>query len=280
MIKNSNGITLVSLIITIAVMTIIASITVSTSMDRFEINKLNKMINDITFLKEKVSNYYLQYKELPVVKADNNNYIEYTNIQFNVDENDNERYYIIDLEAMGDIALNYGKEGFENSNNSEDLYIINEKTHNIYYVRGIEWKGEYYHSNIKENQSNNSTKDNVPPTTPQMNIISGEKYIDEDDKELYTTDVKIEIIPGKDNWSGVNRTIYTINDEEEIDITSLESNILVLTEEMEYNIVVKTYDNEENYSENNMYIKIEIPIQEEIINGNVLENELNINQIQ
>ena len=213
MIKNSNGITLVSLVITIAVMIIIASITVSTSMDRFEINNLNKMINDIEFLKEKVSNYYLKYNELPVVKDTDNNSIEYTNINFSVDTDDNEKYYIIDLEAMGDIALNYGKEGFENLNSSDDVYIINEETHNIYYAKGIEWNGEYYHTKLS-NKNLNDVEDNIPPTTPQINIISGEKYISEDGKEIYTTEVKIEIIPGKDNWSGVDKTTYSIIDGE------------------------------------------------------------------
>lgn len=172
MIKNSNGITLVSLVITIAVMIIIASITVSTSMDRFEINNLNKMINDIEFLKEKVSNYYLKYNELPVVKDTDNNSIEYTNINFSVDTDDNEKYYIIDLEAMGDIALNYGKEGFENLNSSDDVYIINEETHNIYYVKGIEWNEEYHHF-ISDSNGANDEEDTIPPSNPQIKVISG-----------------------------------------------------------------------------------------------------------
>lgn len=262
MIKNSNGITLVSLIITIAVMMIIASITVSTSMDRFEINNLNKMINDIEFLKEKVSNYYLKYNELPVVKDADNKSIEYTNINFSVDTNDNEKYYIIDLESMGDIALNYGKEGFENANSSDDVYIINEKTHNIYYVKGIEWNEEYHHF-ISDSNGANDEEDTIPPSTPQIKVISGTK----NEEGIYTSDVEIEITPGKDKWSGVAKTTYLINNETEIEIT-LEDNVLSLAEDGEYNIIVKTYDKYGNYSENNIEIEISLPIQEDELNTN------------
>ena len=48
--KNNRGITLVSLVITIVLMIIVASTTVYTSYQRFEINNLNKMINDIELL--------------------------------------------------------------------------------------------------------------------------------------------------------------------------------------------------------------------------------------
>ena len=48
--KTNRGITLTTLIITIVVMIIIAGTTVYTSLDRFEINKLNKMYNDIKLL--------------------------------------------------------------------------------------------------------------------------------------------------------------------------------------------------------------------------------------
>ena len=173
MIKNSNGITLLSLIITIAVMMIIASVTVSTSMDRFEINNLNKMINDINFLKEKVSNYYLKYNSIPVVKDNNNKPIKYnyTVLEFQRNINDNENYYIVDLESMNDITLNYGKEGFENINGSDDTYIINEETHTIYYVKGVRKDDKVYHSVLDYYL----VSDKIPPTAPEIKFISGKK---------------------------------------------------------------------------------------------------------
>ena len=45
---------------------------------------------------------------------------------------------------------------------------------------------------------------------------------------IYTSEVQIEIIPGKDNGFGIEKTTYSVNDGEEIDIATLENNIFIL----------------------------------------------------
>lgn len=248
--KNNKGISLVSLVITIAVMLIIASISINMSLDRFEINNYNKMINDLELLENKVSNYYLKYNTIPIARDNENNVIKYTYTTLNFDE-ENKNYYIIDLRALDEgVSLNYGKDGFENINASNDVYIINEQSHNIYYVKGIEMKGKYYYSNTK----NDNINDTIPPSKPEIKIISGTK----NEEGKYTTEVKLEIIPGKDNWSGVLKTTYKINEEEEKNITELNNNILTLTQNEEYKIVVKTYDNNNNISLAEEVIIVEI----------------------
>lgn len=265
MIKSNKGISLVSLIITIAVMMIISSIAVNMSMDRFEINNLNKMINDLELLEDKVSNYYLKYNRMPIARNSENNAIKYTytTIDFEKSAGDNENYYIVDLEALGDgVSLNYGKDGFENPNSSEDVYIINEKTHSIYYVKGIEMKGKYYHSILR----NDSINDTIPPSKPEIKIISGAK----NEEGKYTTEVRIEIIPGKDNWSGVSKTEYSINNGSTWNDLS-ENNILTLLEEGNYNIIAKTYDNNQNTSTTDTITIEIITVTQELLSNNVIE---------
>ena len=246
MIKKEKGIALVSLLIVIAVMTIIASTVVYISLDRFEINNLRKMYNDIELLQDKVSNYYLKHDVLPVKRV-NNTPVKY-NLALNFEKNsaDNGIYYILDLEAMGGIALNYGQEGFENPNLSDDVYIINEQSHTIYYVKGITLEEKTYHTPT----NNNYINDTVPPSSPQINIISGIQKIDEDGKIYYTTDVEIEIIPGKDGASGVAGTKYSLNGGVTWNELGISSNIYSLTEEGLYTIKAKSYDNARvpNYS--------------------------------
>ena len=116
MIKRENGITLASLIIAIAIMLIITSTTIYISFDRFEVNNLNKLSNDIELLEDKVSNYYLKYGVLPVLRVDNNAIKYNGTLNFVPNSGDNENYYIIDLGAMEGISLNYGKEGYEKTN--------------------------------------------------------------------------------------------------------------------------------------------------------------------
>ena len=255
MIKSNKGISLVSLVITIAVMIIIASITVTGSLRRAEINNLNKLKNDLELLGDKVSNYYLKYNTIPVLRNEGDNNIikyTYTTLNFDKDARDNENYYIIDLEAMGGISLYYGELGFENPNTSDDVYIINEKSHQIYYVRGIELDGKYYHSILDDI----SLDDNIPPTKPEIRIISGEQ----NEQGVYTTEVSIEITPGKDNASGVERTTYAVNDEPEKLTSTLPNNTLTISDNGTYNIKARSYDMANNVSEQ---VEIDIEIENE-----------------
>lgn len=251
--NNNKGITIISLLITVAIMLIISSTAIYTSMDRFEINKLNKMYNDINLLSDKVANYYLRYGELPVIK---NNEYTYTNLNFNKNINDDNTYYIINLSAMESISLNYGMEGFDNPNRSDDVYVVNNASHNVYYVKGIKANGNIYHTT---DINRNSITDNIPPTKPEIKIIKGTK----NEKGEYTNQVELEIIPGKDNWSDISKTTYSIysndntnNNVTEKDIATLENNICTIKDAGRYQIKVKSYDNNGNSSENSLNIKI------------------------
>lgn len=243
MIKREKGITLISLIITIALMLIISSVTIYTSLDRFEINKYNKMVNDIELLSDKVSNYYLKYNGLPVLRDNDNNSIKYTytQVDFSNADKDNENYYILDLTAMEAISLNYGKEGFENPNTSDDVYIINEASHQIYYVRGMELNDTIYHTV----QNNETIEDTIPPSKPQIKVISGNK----NEEGIYISDVVLEFVPGNDNWSGVSKTEYSIDEGTTwISIDELENNIYNISTDGTYNISLRSYDNNTNTS--------------------------------
>lgn len=255
MIRNSKGITIVSLIITIMLMLVITGVTVNTSLDRFEINNLNKMINDLKFLENKVLNYYSKYNMIPVVRESNNEPIKYNyiSLEFKKNINDNENYYIIDLEALNDVALNYGKEGFENINASDDTYIINEETHNIYYVKGIEKDDVFYHSTMDYYV----VTDKVPPTSPEIRLLSGEK----NEEGKYITNIEIEIIPGKDNLSGVYKTEYSINgnewkdlNEEDEDVVRKENNIIEIIQSDGYDIKARSIDINGNTSQESRLI--------------------------
>lgn len=245
MIKKEKGITLVSLIITIVLMIIVSSSVIYVSFDRFEVNKLNKMINDIKLLNDNVSNYYLKYGVLPILRnTEDNTPIEYTytELDFTKNSGDNETYYIIDLQAMEGISLNYGKQGFEEPNESEDVYIINELTHIIYYVKGMEMDGDIYHSI----NWNSSSTDNIPPSKPEINIVSGTK----NDEGIYTTEVEVEIVPGRDGLSGVKGTLYSLDGGTTWNELGDSSNVYSITENGSYTIKAKSYDNAStpNYS--------------------------------
>ena len=250
--KNNRGITLVSLVITIVLMIIVASTTVYTSYQRFEINNLNKMINDIELLTDKVSNYYLKYNDLPILKDNSNNFIlyTYTTLGFEKNQEDNENYYILDLGAMEGITLNYGKEGYEAPNESDDVYIINEVSHAIYYVKGVETNGVSYHS-----LKNSAAGTSVPPTTPEIKIIGGEQ-IKIGESDYYFKGATLELIPGTSKINDNLTTTYKVNDGEEINISTLTDNTLQVKSSGTNKITLKTKNENEQSSETDIMLKV------------------------
>lgn len=249
MMKNEKGITLIVLLITVIIMILISGTVITISMDRFKINDTRKLINDLELLQEKVSNYYLQYESLPILRNTDGTAKQYTKaLNFKTDSGDNGVYYIIDLLALDNISLNYGKEGFKDPNNSNDLYIINEKTHTIYYVRGIEF-GEDAKYSIRVN---GSKTDNIPPSSPEIRVVSGAK----DESGTYITSVRVEIVPGKDNWSGVSSTKYSVNNGAWK--TTSSSVIYEITDSGTYIFKAQTTDRSGNSSESTLTVKTNI----------------------
>ena len=171
--KNQKGITLISLVITIIVMAIISSAMIFNSRNHITIKDINDLYADIQNLNRKVDEYYIKYGELPVIcdfrteyvdnSYDNNrnNLRDYLNrisgrynISFSedatiVNPNDGNEYYVIDLNKLDGINLNFGcyDEYKQVKNNGKttiyeeqaetDIYIINGLTHQIYYLAGV-----------------------------------------------------------------------------------------------------------------------------------------------
>lgn len=156
--KNQNGVNLISLSVAIIIILILTSITLYNAKGNIKISKLKGMQTDIENLTDRVSSYYAQYGKLPV-----NTNIEYTNIN-NIrnagvisSATDTGKFYAIDLAAMENITLNYGQD-YEKIRNGEastqeqvnqllNIYIINETSHNIFYVEGIKIDNEVFYTN-------------------------------------------------------------------------------------------------------------------------------------
>ena len=118
-IKQEKGVTLSILVITIIVLLILTSTLIYNSKGSIHIQNTTKLYNDLELLREKVSEYYNEYGEIP-------GKIEYTNIGnlSNVlsKNNDTGKFYVIDLQAMKGISLNYGRD-YENVKNTRDEIV-------------------------------------------------------------------------------------------------------------------------------------------------------------
>lgn len=143
--KQEKGITMVALVITVIILMILTNVLIYNAQDNVYIKTLTNLYNDIDMLRDKVSAYYSEYGKIPAeIKYTNIGELKNANILGASDKED--EFYVIDLEAMQGISLNYGKDyekvktDKENANNYTDLYIINGNSHNIFYINGIEIK--------------------------------------------------------------------------------------------------------------------------------------------
>ena len=155
-IRKNNGITLVSVSIVVIVILILTAVIIYNIRDSLGINNLQAMQNDIQNLRDKVNNYYSINGKIPAE-------LRYTNednlakireagvISEKVDIGD---YYIIDLDELENLTLNYG-EDYKNITSTtteqeagqyKDIYIINETSQNIFYVEGIEVDNEWFYT--------------------------------------------------------------------------------------------------------------------------------------
>ena len=162
--KNDRGVTLIALIITIIVILIITSVSINNAKNQIGLKEVNDLYTDIDILSSKIANYYFENDNLPILNEKeyflNKEAFEYflsrNSINNNmVNKNDSGKYYVIDLSKLPNLTLNYGRDYYEWTSSSvadykdnSDIYIINEKTHQIYYPRGIQRETEFVITNM------------------------------------------------------------------------------------------------------------------------------------
>lgn len=153
--KGQKGINLITLSITVIIMLILVNIILYHVQSNLKIEKLKDMQADIGTLRDKISDYFIQYGKIPAS-------IPFTNIEHirnagviseAVDTGD---FYVIDLSAIDNLTLYYGQDyekikneevsGAEEINSLMDLYIINETSHNIFYIQGITLDEEIFYT--------------------------------------------------------------------------------------------------------------------------------------
>lgn len=142
--KNQKGVTLVILSIAVLIMLIISSVLIYHATTGMENSYLTNMYNDVSVLRDKIEIYYVRHGKLPILN------ITYPNVEQlkGINVNDNDKYYIIDLKLLDGLTLNYGK-GYDliaQNKVSNDIYVVNEQSHTVYYVLGIEYDKEIYYT--------------------------------------------------------------------------------------------------------------------------------------
>lgn len=206
-INSNKGITLLTLTITIVIMLILSftiSINVTSYIER--VKKAN-LETDLQKLQQKIEIYYSKNKDIPILN-------KYINTEMlNKKENDNENYYVIDLDKLDNIELNYGKD-FEKVKGIEgdisdllDVYIINEKSHVIYYPKGVEYNNKMYYT-LQGSQStiNDEFQISEIELTGEHTVEIGKNV------QINAKTIPSFVQTGGVNWSSENEAIATVNE--------------------------------------------------------------------
>ena len=147
--RAEKGVSLITLGLAIIILIIITNILIYNAKDSVQIEKITNLYNDIDLLSEKISTYYSEKEELPIdILYENTNNLPKT------EKDEKGQFYVIDLEKLEGVTLNYGRDYDSikqtQSQDLEDIYIMNNYTHNIFYVKGVQADGKIYYTNEEE----------------------------------------------------------------------------------------------------------------------------------
>ena len=178
-INNKKGISLIVLAITLAIMIIIASTVLFISSDAVNNSKLAALSSDLTEIEDLIDEYYLNNNKLPVVSG-----TSYTKSQVvaliskgsdvlsaEITENgdDTATFQIVDLSEL-DIDSSY--RGIKSGGDTTDIYLVSNKTFNLYYLKGEKIAGEYYFSLTEKLTGKKKINNNVALDDSNITISS------------------------------------------------------------------------------------------------------------
>lgn len=159
-IKNEKGITLVTLTITIVVLMILSfSINVSVKLT-METRNYNYVKEDIINLSEEVKAYYLKNNSLPIDETKTYNLADYGVPSEDINPNDYGNYYRINVSLLENISLNNG--GINNNEANEetdDMYVVNEYSLTVYYLKGATFGGQKHYTITDDFAEGGTAKD-------------------------------------------------------------------------------------------------------------------------
>lgn len=148
--KSENGITLIALAVTVIVMIIISVGLSATMTTNIEMKNYNKFKEDIITLSEATKLYYLNNGTLPVAMDKVLTSIDVPSKDKN--PNDNDKYYYIDMRLIPDAETYFGegnKDGTFTSTDN-DIYVVNEKSLTVYYLKGAVLNGERHYTSVDD----------------------------------------------------------------------------------------------------------------------------------
>lgn len=142
---NKSGVTLMVLVTATIVMMIIITSASVIGANSVASAKLEEYKSSLFRVQDNINTYYLENNMLPVtnevVAANSLGTSFYNNIIENNDENN--KLFVVDVSLLNNETIKKGKGTVAD----KDVFLVAENTHNIYYIKGFEYKGQVVHGN-------------------------------------------------------------------------------------------------------------------------------------
>lgn len=222
--KKETGVTLISLSVAVIILLIVTGVIIYNLKDNIKIEKLRNMQVDISNLNDKIEEFYEKNGKIPTkIKYENEKKIsEIKETGVISDVADTGDFYIIDLEKIENLTLNYGEDYKKipeiteelteiqknEINNLTDIYIINENSHNIFYVSGIVIDGQKFFTNY--------TSEDTDKVAVDLRYVDNIKIPENYSYIGKTANNEIKIKNNENNneytWKTTDKEIYDFSD--------------------------------------------------------------------
>ena len=138
------GVSLVIVIIAISVMLILISAAAVVGSGAIASANFDEYISVLSRMSDNVNEYYVQNNILPVTKqvvsADSlgNEFSSALSKKGDLEE----RLYVVDMNKITDSTVKFGRGTID----SKDVFVVTENTHNVYYLKGMNYRSNIYFS--------------------------------------------------------------------------------------------------------------------------------------
>ena len=137
------GITISTLVVTVIVMFMLVTTTAVVGTRAIQTASYEEFTSKITRVSNDVNEYVIDNGTLPttfevIAKEGLSNELK---AEINKNNDDANNLFVIDMSKLRTESVNIGKGTVENL----DVFVVAENTNNVYYLKGVKYKGETYH---------------------------------------------------------------------------------------------------------------------------------------
>ncbi len=138
------GVSLIIVSTAVAIMLLLISVASVVGTNAIKSANFDEYISVLNRVSDEVNMYYIENEKLPVSSQTVVNYstlpVEFKNT-LNSKKDVNNKLFVVDVSLLKDKTIEKGKGSVED----QDVFLVAEDTHNVYYLKGFKYKSKMYY---------------------------------------------------------------------------------------------------------------------------------------